>query len=73
MSLDPELRRRSARQAANHRWHPEQPDLVADDQRALKAAAAERYVAQLLDTPPPLTIEQRAGLATRLLVSGDTA
>ncbi len=67
MSLDrDELARRSARNAANHRWHPERPELVADDQRALKAAALERHVRRALADP---TIEQaeRDRLALQLL------
>jgi len=70
MSVDPELQRRQRRLAANRRWHPEQPELVADDQRALKAAAAERYIDKLND-PPLLTLEVRARLAGMLLTPGD--
>jgi hypothetical protein len=70
-SLTPEGRRRRARAAALRRHHPDRPELAADDQRTLKAARAERYVRELVDTFPPLTAEQRGRLA--LLLQGGEA
>jgi hypothetical protein len=69
--LDAEVRRRRARAAANRRHHPDQPELAADDQRTLKAARAEKYVRELVDTFPPLTTDQRDRLA--LLLQGGGA
>jgi hypothetical protein len=69
---DPEARHRRARLAANARHHPDKPELT-DERRYFKAAAAERYIKQLVDTFPPLTREQRARLATLLHQEGDAA
>jgi hypothetical protein len=71
MSLTAEGRRRRARAAALRRHHPDRPELAADDQRTLKAARAERFVRELVDTFPPLTSEQRGRLA--LLLRGGEA
>jgi hypothetical protein len=43
------------------------PELVAGERRQLKAAAAARYVKDLVDTWPPLTDAQRGRLAALLL------
>lgn len=70
MSLDrDELARCQRRQAANRRWHPDRPELVADDQRALKAAALERHIRKALTDPTPAQPE-RDRLAL-LLLRGD--
>jgi hypothetical protein len=63
---DPEIRRLRARVAQAARCHPDQPELVADDRRALKARVAEQYVRDLVDTWPPLTDNQRGRLAALL-------
>jgi hypothetical protein len=69
MSLSPEEKRQHrARAAALRRHHPDRPELAADDQRTLKAARADRFVRELVDTFPPLTAEQRNRLA--LLLQG---
>jgi hypothetical protein len=70
MSLDLELRRRSARQAANHRWHPERPDLAADDRRALETNALERHIRKALASPTPPAQTDRMELAALLLRGG---
>jgi hypothetical protein len=67
---DPAWRSRRARLAANARHHPDQPDLTADERRFFKAAAAERYVKELVDGFPPLTEQQRARLAALLHPGG---
>ena len=67
---DPEIRRLRARVAQAARYHPHQPELADDDRRALKAAVAEQYVRDLVDTFPPLTPEQRGRLAA-LLADGE--
>jgi hypothetical protein len=72
MPLTEEGRRLRARAAAVTRHHPDQPELVADTRRQLKADAAERYVRQLVDHWPPLTDTQRGRLAA-LLAGSDPA
>jgi hypothetical protein len=62
----PEQRRHRARVAAVARHHPDQADLDADARRDLKAANADRYVRDLVDSWPPLTPEQRGRLAALL-------
>ena len=66
MPLTQEGRRLRARAAAVTRHHPDQPELAADDRRALKADAAERYVRDLVATWPPLSDAQRGRLAALL-------
>jgi hypothetical protein len=73
MSLTPEGRRRRARAAALRCHYPDRPELAADDQRTLKAARAERFVRELVDTFPPLTADQRGRLALLLRGGGDDA
>jgi hypothetical protein len=72
-SLSPEQRVRRARAAANARHHPDRPELVVDDRRALKADAAERYIRGLVGDDPPLTAEQRGRLARLLQGGGEAA
>ena len=67
---DPEIRRLRARVAQAARYHPDQPERADDDRRSLKAAVAEQYVRDLVDTFPPLTSEQRSRLAA-LLADGE--
>lgn len=67
MPLTEEGRRLRARAAAVTRHHPDQPELVAEERRQLKADAAARYVKDLVDTWPPLTDAQRGRLAALLL------
>jgi hypothetical protein len=64
-----ELARRAARQAANHRWHRDRPDLVADDRRALKTAALERHIRKALADPASPEQADRDRLAQ--LLRGD--
>jgi hypothetical protein len=71
--LDAEDRRRRARLAATTRSHPDRPDLTVEDRRYFKAAAAERYIRELVDGLPPLTAEQRARLAALLHPGGPDA
>lgn len=52
-----------ARLAALIRDHPEDHDAIAVARRDLRAARAEAYVRELVDTFPPLTEAQRAKLA----------
>jgi hypothetical protein len=73
MALSSEARRLRARAAALRRHHPDQPERGADERRTLRAAAAERYIKQLVDTFPPLTREQRVRLATLLQPEGPDA
>jgi hypothetical protein len=70
MPLTPEGRRRRARAAALARHHPDQPEVAAEDRRALKEAAIERHIKALVDTFPPLTAEQKSRLAVLLLTPG---
>jgi hypothetical protein len=65
-TLTAEGRRRRARLSSNSRHRPDQPELLDEDRRWLKAAAAERYVRELVDGLPALTAEQRARLAAIL-------
>lgn len=67
---DPEVRRLRAHVAWAARYHPDQPELAADERRTLKAIRAEQYVRDLVDTFPPLTPEQRSRLAA-LLTDGE--
>jgi hypothetical protein len=69
-AIDPAYRSRRARLAANTRHHPTQPDLTDDDRRYFKAAAAERYVKELVDGLPELTDAQRRRLAALLHPEG---
>jgi hypothetical protein len=71
--LTPDGRHRRARVAALRRHHPDRPDLTADDERALRAAALERRIREAIsaDARPALSLEQRAGLARLLLPAGD--
>jgi hypothetical protein len=73
VTLDAEGRRVRTRLSSNTRHHPDRADLLDPDRRWLKAAAAERYVRELVDTFPPLTGEQRARLATLLHPGTDDA
>jgi hypothetical protein len=73
MPLNAEARVRRARLAAHSRHHPDKPELTEAARRRFKADAAERYVQQLVDSFPPLTVEQRAKLAVLLLGGGDGA
>ena len=73
MPLDAEARRRRARLAALQRHHPDQPELTEAERRRFKVVSAEKYVRQLVDEFPPLSVEQRARLAVLLLGSGDGA
>jgi len=67
---DPEIRRLRSRLAAAGRYHPDRPELVADDRRQLKGLVAEQYIRDLVDTWPPLTDAQRSRLAA-LLADGN--
>lgn len=73
LARDPEGRRLRARAAALARHHPDQPEAGAEERRTLRAAAAERYIRELVDTFPPLTAEQRARLAALLTGGGEAA
>jgi hypothetical protein len=64
-------RERRARIAAIRRHHPDRPELVVDDQRALKVDVLEQHLRALVNTFPPLTAEQRTRLA--LLLHGPAA
>jgi hypothetical protein len=68
--LTPELLEQRARLAALRRHHPDQPDVGADERRALKEAALARHIRKLVDTDPPLTAEQRIRLGALLLTTG---
>jgi hypothetical protein len=70
VTLDAEGRRRRSRLAANTRHHP---DLLDEDRRWLKNAAAEAYIRQVVDELPPLTDEQRRRLAAILHPGGPDA
>jgi hypothetical protein len=72
--LPPDRRRERACIAIASRWHPDDPGL-AERRRDYRAASAERYIRELVDTHPPLTPQQRARLAVLLLsaASGDAA
>jgi hypothetical protein len=67
--LPPDRRRERARIAAGHRWRPDDP-AVAEQRRDFRAAQADQYIRELVDTFPPLTSEQRSRLAM-LLRGGD--
>jgi hypothetical protein len=69
VALSPEDRRRHARVAAMRRWHPDRPDLAADDRRVLKLEVAGRYIRTLADSLPAA---DRVALAV-LLLGGDAA
>lgn len=56
-----------ARLAALRRHHPDQPELVATEQRLLKVKHAESYITRLLTDPPELNVEERGRLAAMLL------
>jgi hypothetical protein len=73
MPLDAEGRRMRARAAAATRHHPDRPELYVEDRRRLRAAAAARYITELVDGFPPLTQSQRNRLAILLLGDGDDA
>jgi hypothetical protein len=66
--LSREERRARGRVAANRKHHPDRPDLIEDDLRELQAAAASRYIRDLVASWPPLTEEQRRRLAVLLAV-----
>jgi hypothetical protein len=70
MASPAEVRRLRARAAAQTRHHPDQPELAADDRRALKVARAEAFIRRLVDTAPPLTAGERARLAWLLASDG---
>lgn len=55
-----------ARHNALRRYRPDDDPQVIEARRALKAARAEDYVRQLVDSAPPLTDEQRSRLASIL-------
>jgi hypothetical protein len=71
ITLDAEGRHRRARLSANSKHHPDRPDLLDPDRRWLKAAAAEVYIRQVVDSLPPLTDTQRRKLAALLHPGGD--
>jgi hypothetical protein len=68
--ITPEGRRVRARAAALRRHHPDQPEVGAEERRSLKEAALERHIRELVDTFPPLTVEQRVRLGVILLQPG---
>jgi hypothetical protein len=68
--LSADDRRRHARVAATRRWHPDRPDLAADDRRILKVDALERSIRRVLTCSTPPTQAQRDQLAL-LLLRGD--
>lgn len=70
-TLDAEGRRRRAKTAGLKARHPNRPELWADDLRAMRYAAAEQYVQQLISDFPSPTPEQRARLAELLLPAPD--
>jgi hypothetical protein len=72
-ALTPEGRRRRARAAALSRHHPDNPEAAAEDRRQLKADAAARYIAELVDGWPPLTPSQRTRLVLLLQGGGGDA
>ncbi len=62
-----------ARVASLSRSRPaDDPDLAAARQN-LRAARAEDYVRELVESAPPLSLEQRARLAVLLLPTGGEA
>jgi hypothetical protein len=71
MSLSAKGRRHRARAAALHRHYPDNPEAAAEDRRALKHDAMERYIREMVDTWPPLTADQRDRLALLLLQGGE--
>jgi len=73
VAIGPEGRRARARIAITTRHHPDRPVLVEDDRRRLKADALEQHIRELVDTDPPLTLQQRDWLAALLLSGGDAA
>jgi hypothetical protein len=60
---DPEVRRLRDSVARAARFHPDQPELAADDRRTLKVIRASQYIKDLVDTWPPLTDSQKGRLA----------
>jgi hypothetical protein len=56
-SLSPERRTLRARIAATKRHHPDRPDLVADDEHALRVERAADYLRDLIESAPPLRPE----------------
>jgi hypothetical protein len=67
--LDPAGRVVRARLAALRRHHPDQPGLVADEQRYLLAARLERAIQAALTGELAIDLAQREQLA-RLLLQG---
>jgi hypothetical protein len=57
------------RHNALKRYRPADDPALVDARRDLRAARAEDYIRKLVEASPPLTDEQRAGLAV-LLRSG---
>jgi hypothetical protein len=62
--------RERARLAVTIRDHPDDHAAIEQARRDLRAARAEAYVRELVDTSPPLTAEQRSRLAVLLLAFG---
>jgi hypothetical protein len=59
----------AARIAINQRWHPDKPELVAEDQRTLKAILLAEQIHRAVQEEPVLTADQVAE-ATALLTGG---
>lgn len=55
--------------AATDRHRPDDPDLAAHRER-LRAAKAAFDIARIVESAPPLTLEQRSALALTLLGGG---
>jgi hypothetical protein len=63
----PERRHLVARKAALTRHHPDHVEAIAAVDAELKAARVADYLRREVAAAPPLTVEQRAGLAAVIL------
>ncbi|MGW2292281.1 hypothetical protein [Streptomyces phaeochromogenes] len=66
-SLSPEHRSLRATIAAKKRHHPDRPDLVEDDVRALKVLALAEHIRKVVNNAPRPSREQCARLAELLM------
>jgi hypothetical protein len=62
MSLSPKQRHARARLAAHHRWHRDDPELLAQDRAEFESATIDRLIDRVAADVPLMNPEQRERL-----------
>lgn len=69
--MSPERRKLRAQVAAIRRHHPNRPDLVEQMQRDLKIARAEKFIREVVESPPALRPDELEKLRALLPSGGE--